>query len=86
MSYQVQRDLVGYGANPPDPQWPGGARLALNFVMNYEEGSEYSIGDADGVTDSGLVEFPEFAGDLAASATSRPSRCSNMAVASGSGD
>ena len=41
MSYSVQRDLVGYGANPPDPQWPGGARLALNFVMNYEEGSEY---------------------------------------------
>ena len=33
-----QRDWVGYGSNPPDPKWPGGARLALNFVMNYEEG------------------------------------------------
>jgi putative urate catabolism protein len=56
MKYEVQRDLIGYGANPPDPQWPGGARLALNFVMNYEEGSEYSVGDGDGVTDTGLVE------------------------------
>ena len=40
------RDLIGYGANPPDPQWPGGARIAINFVMNYEEGSEYSIPDS----------------------------------------
>ena len=32
------RDLIGYGANPPDPKWPDDARLALNFVMNYEEG------------------------------------------------
>ena len=35
-----ERDLVGYGASPPDPQWPGGARLALSFVLNYEEGGE----------------------------------------------
>jgi len=33
----MDRDLIGYGANPPDPKWPGGARLALNFVLNYEE-------------------------------------------------
>jgi hypothetical protein len=31
------RDLVGYADQPPDPRWPGGARLALNFVVNYEE-------------------------------------------------
>ena len=37
------RDLVGYGAHPPDPKWPGGARLALSFVVNYEEGGERSI-------------------------------------------
>ena len=36
------RDLVGYGGKPPDPKWPNGARLALNFVLNIEEGSEYS--------------------------------------------
>ena len=42
------RDLVGYGPDPPDPRWPGGARLALQIVMNYEEGGEQSIlhGDA----------------------------------------
>ena len=39
----MDRDLIGYGANPPDPKWPGGARLALNFVLNYEEGSEPSV-------------------------------------------
>ena len=43
------RDLVGYGRTPPDPQWPNGARLALNFVLNIEEGSEYSIENGDGV-------------------------------------
>src|SRR5271155_5028977 len=31
------RDLVGYADQPPDPRWPAGARLALNFVVNYEE-------------------------------------------------
>ena len=30
------RDFLGYGPNPPDPRWPGGARLALSFVLNYE--------------------------------------------------
>jgi hypothetical protein len=34
---QYKRDLVGYGRRPPHPQWPGGARIALNFVINYEE-------------------------------------------------
>jgi len=47
MSYP--RDLVGYGRHTPDPKWPGGARLALQIVMNYEEGGERSIlhGDAE---------------------------------------
>jgi allantoinase len=42
------RDLIGYGPDPPDPRWPGGARLALQIVMNYEEGGERSVlhGDA----------------------------------------
>jgi putative urate catabolism protein len=42
------RDLIGYGASPPHVRWPGGARLALQIVMNYEEGGERSIlhGDA----------------------------------------
>ena len=41
------RDLVGYGPNPPVVQWPNGARIAVSVVVNYEEGSEYSILDGD---------------------------------------
>ena len=52
------RDLVGYGACPPDPKWPNKARLAVNFVINYEEGSEYSIPDGDGFSESSLTESP----------------------------
>ncbi|SDB59802.1 allantoinase PuuE [Belnapia rosea] len=56
MPYEVRRDFIGYGANPPDPQWPGGAKLAVNFVINYEEGSEPSIALGDGYTENGLTE------------------------------
>ena len=52
----MERDLIGYGANPPDPKWPGGARLALNFVLNYEEGSEPSVPDGDPASEWGLTE------------------------------
>ena len=45
------RDFVGYGPEPPDFQWPGGARVAVNLVVNYEEGGEYSLND-DGVNDT----------------------------------
>ena len=54
----TMRDMIGYGASPPDPKWPGGARLALQIVMNYEEGSEYSIPDGDGVSETYLTEVP----------------------------
>lgn len=42
------RDLIGYGANPPDAAWPGGAKIAVSIVLNYEEGGENNIlhGDA----------------------------------------
>ena len=50
------RDFVGYGATPPDPKWPGGARIAVNFVMNYEEGAEPSISDCDPFSEAGLTE------------------------------
>ena len=52
----MQRDLIGYGSNRPDPAWPGGARLAVNFVFNYEEGSEYAIPDGDKQSETGLLE------------------------------
>ncbi|WP_345796262.1 allantoinase PuuE [Castellaniella sp. MT123] len=66
----LQRDFVGYGRNPPDPKWPGGARLALNFVLNYEEGSEPSFQDGEGMTETWFTESHGLAGvagrDLAA--------------------
>jgi len=52
------RDMVGYGANPPNPKWPKKARLAVQIVMNYEEGSEYSIPDGDGFSEMYLTEVP----------------------------
>ncbi|AID34966.1 allantoinase PuuE [Mesorhizobium jarvisii] len=57
MARSLERDFVGYGETPPDPRWPGNARIAVNFVLNYEEGSEYSIGDGDGLSDTGLIEM-----------------------------
>jgi len=51
----LERNLVGYGGDPPHPHWPGEARIAVNFVMNYEEGSEYNMGD-DGVSEASLTE------------------------------
>ena len=50
------RDLVGYGPNPPDPRWPGQARLALQIVMNYEEGGERSILHGDDHAEAFLGE------------------------------
>ena len=46
-----ERDFVGYGPNPPVFRWPGDALVAINLVINYEEGGEYSLGD-DGVNDT----------------------------------
>lgn len=58
MTTLYPRDLVGYGATPPDPKWPNGARLALQIVLNYEEGSEYSIPDGDNISETYLWEVP----------------------------
>lgn len=58
MHYDHPRDFVGYGANPPNPRWPHGARLAVQIVMNYEEGSETSIPEGDGISETYLTEVP----------------------------
>jgi peptidoglycan/xylan/chitin deacetylase (PgdA/CDA1 family) len=55
MSTPFPRDLVGYGGNPPHPRWPGDARIAVNWVINYEEGSEYNDHD-DGFSEATLTE------------------------------
>lgn len=52
----MNRDFVGYADGPPDVRWPNGARLALNFVLNVEEGAEYAIADGDARTDAALTE------------------------------
>ena len=50
------RDLVGYGGRPPAAGWPDGARLAVNFVLNVEEGSEPSVLDGDGYSENRLTD------------------------------
>ncbi len=52
------RDLIGYGRNPPDPRWPGGARIAVQFVLNYEEGGENSVLHGDAASEAFLSEIP----------------------------
>lgn len=56
MTAGPERDLVGYGPTPPDARWPGDARLAVNFVLNVEEGSEPSVPDGDGYTENRLTD------------------------------
>ena len=51
-----ERDLVGYGRVPPDPRWPGGARLAVSFVLNYEEGGERTPLEGDAASEAFLHE------------------------------
>jgi putative urate catabolism protein len=51
------RDLAGYGATPPHPRWPGGARIAVQFVLNYEEGGENSVLHGDPASETFLSEI-----------------------------
>ena len=50
-----QRDLAGYRGKPPDPRWPGGARVAVSLVVNFEEGGEFAVSDGDPVNE-GIYE------------------------------
>lgn len=54
----MQRDLIGYGRNLPKVVWPRNARLALNFVLNYEEGSESNVLDGDDHSECYLTDLP----------------------------
>lgn len=51
------RDLKGYGRNPPQPHWPGKARIAIQFVINYEEGGENNILHGDAASEAFLSEI-----------------------------
>jgi len=51
------RDLIGYGRVPPHPRWPGRARIALQFVLNHEEGGENSVLNGDATSETFLSEI-----------------------------
>ncbi len=51
------RDMIGYGRTPPDPAWPDGAWIAVQFVVNYEEGGENNILDGDAASEAFLSEI-----------------------------
>ncbi|RZF64086.1 allantoinase PuuE [Sphingomonas populi] len=53
----MTRDLTGYGAAPPDPHWPSSARIAVQFVINYEEGAENSVLNGDAGSEKFLSEM-----------------------------
>lgn len=57
MTEAYPRDMVGYGRETPDPKWPGGARLAVQIVINYEEGSENCILHGDAASEAFLSEM-----------------------------
>ncbi len=57
MTDSYPRDMVGYGRNWPDPNWPNSARIAVQFVINFEEGSELNILHGDNASESLLSEF-----------------------------
>ena len=54
---RYSRDMTGYGEHAPDPKWPGGARIALQLVVNYEEGGENSIEHGDAASEAFLSEI-----------------------------
>lgn len=58
MSQDYPRNLVGYNGQPPHPQWPGQARIALSFVLNYEEGGERCVLHGDNESEAFLSEIP----------------------------
>ncbi len=51
------RNMVGYGANAPDPGWPGGARIAVQMVLNYEEGGENCVLHGDAASEAFLSDI-----------------------------
>ena len=66
---ETDRDLKGYGRKRPFADWPGGARVAVSFVLNYEEGGERSVADGDAQAENYLV--PEVVGLPASPVRSR---------------
>src|SRR5213076_1807643 len=53
----IARDLIGYGEFPPNPAWPGGALIAVNFNLNIEGGGELSLANGDDVSEGMLNDI-----------------------------
>jgi putative urate catabolism protein len=53
---EYPRDLRGYGRTPPDPRWPGNARIAMQFVVNFEEGAENNVLHGDQISEAFLTD------------------------------
>ena len=79
------RDMRGYGANPPDPKWPGGAHVAVQFVVNYEEGGENCVLHGDAASEAFLSEIVGAAALARPCATGTWNRSTNTARAPASG-
>src|ERR1700722_8346527 len=56
-NHNYPRDMVGYGPPPPHPRWPGAARIALQFVLNFEEGAERSVLHGDSTSEVFLSDI-----------------------------
>ena len=54
---RYQRDMLGYGATPPNAKWPNGAKIAVQFVVNYEEGGENCVLHGDAASEAFLSEI-----------------------------
>ena len=80
---QYPRNLVGYGSKPPHPKWPNGAKVAVQFVINYEEGSEYSIPDGDARAETSMSETPGAGPGEGIRDFSAEFYCTNMGAESG---
>ena len=80
MPDDAERDFHGYGATPPDPRWPGGARMAININLNYEAGGEHCLLEGDAESEGMLndIGFPAYEGvrsPIVESAFEYGSRC-----------
>jgi len=80
MPDDAERDFYGYGATPPDPRWPGGARVAININLNYEAGGEHCLLEGDSASEGMLndIGFPAYEGvrsPIVESAFEYGSRC-----------
>ncbi|SAM72238.1 related to Chitin deacetylase 1 [Ustilago bromivora] len=70
------REMVGYGPNPPHPQWPNNARIAVSFVLNYEEGGENLTLNGDQYAEQYLTEYG------AANGSKPPGNIRNLSIES----